>query len=77
VYVAIGFSLLVRNAESRIERRKMSLQAEKHLKQAEDLDPFDYLVKYYLALHYAMARQVRILSELWSGLKSILSRKLW
>jgi hypothetical protein len=58
VYIAVGYSLLIRNVESRIERRKMSMEAEKHLKAAEDLDPFDYLVKYYLALHYAMARQV-------------------
>ena len=58
VYIAVGFSLLIRNIESRIERRKMSLEAEKHLKAAEDLDPYDYLVKYYLALHYAVARQI-------------------
>ena len=58
VYVAVGYSLLVRNIESRLERRKMSAEAEKHLKAAEELDPFDDLVKYYLALHYAVARQV-------------------
>ena len=58
VYIAIGFSLLLRNVESRVERRKMLVEAESHLKSAEEFDPCDYLVKYYLALHYAMARQV-------------------
>ena len=38
----------------------MFLQAESHLKAGEELDPYDYLVKYYLALHYAMARQVDV-----------------
>ena len=62
VYIAVGYSLLVRNVESRIERRKMLVEAEKHLKSAEELDPDDYLIKYYLALHYAIARQVQELN---------------
>jgi len=57
MYVGLGYTLVARNVENQSDRKDLLSKAEYHYKAALDLDHYDHLCQYYIALHYAETRR--------------------
>ena len=57
MYVGLGYTLVARNVENQTDRKDLLSKAEHHYKAAFELDRYDHLCQYYIALHYAETRR--------------------